>query len=155
MFIASSLPKIRQPYDFLSNIYGYELLGPKMGVLVAMTLPWLELFVGVCLVGGVLVGGALLISCGMGAMFTCVLASALVRSLEISCGCFSSAADKISYVTLIRAIVIMLLSAAAYAGTILPAPKQWLTLAHEAPRAGVRQTRRAGPLFEPEQVPGA
>jgi len=47
-------------------------------------------------------------------------------TLDISCGCFStSSAGKISYVTLIRAIVITLLSAAAYAGTILQQPKQW------------------------------
>lgn len=31
MFIASSLPKIRLPYAFLSDVYGYELVGPKMG----------------------------------------------------------------------------------------------------------------------------
>jgi putative oxidoreductase len=126
MFIMSSLPKIRQPYMFLGNVYGYELVGPKLGVLVAMVLPWVELFAGVCLVGGVFVGGALLISMGMGAMFTFVLASALWRHLDISCGCFSSsAAGKISYVTLIRAIVITVLSAAAYAGVILLQPRQW------------------------------
>ena len=126
MFIASSLPKIRLPYAFLSDVYSYELVGPKLGVLVAMTLPWFELFVGICLVGGIFVGGALLASIAMGAMFTVVLASALYRRLDISCGCFSSAGGKISYLTLIRALVITLFSAAAYAATILLAPKQWL-----------------------------
>lgn len=44
--------------------------------------------------------------------------------LDISCDCFSSsAAGKISYATLIRAIVIMVLSAAAYAAVILLQPK--------------------------------
>jgi uncharacterized membrane protein YphA (DoxX/SURF4 family) len=126
MFIMSSLPKIQQPYSFLGSIYGFELVGPKMGMLVAMVLPWVELLTGVCLVGGVFVGGALLASTGMGVLFTFVLASALYRHLEISCGCFSNAgAGKISYLTLIRAIVITLVSAAAYAETILLAPKQW------------------------------
>jgi uncharacterized membrane protein YphA (DoxX/SURF4 family) len=126
MFIMSSLPKIRQPYAFLGSVYGYEIIGPKLGVLVAMVLPWVELFAGICLVGGVFVGGALLVSMGMGAMFTFVLASALWRHLDISCGCFSSsAAGKISYATLIRAIVIMVVSAAAYISVILMQPKQW------------------------------
>lgn len=126
MFIASSMPKIRQPYAFLGSVYGYELVGPKLGVLVAMVLPWVELFAGVCLVGGVFVGGALLASMGMGAMFTFVLASALWRHLDISCGCFSSsAAGRISYLTLIRAIVIMVVSTAAYAGVILLQPRHW------------------------------
>lgn len=124
MFIMSSLPKIRQPYAFLGSVYGYEVVGPKLGVLVAMVLPWVELFAGVCLVGGVFVGGALLASMAMGAMFTFVLASALWRHLDISCGCFSSsAAGKISYATLIRAIVIMAASAAAYAAVILLQPR--------------------------------
>jgi uncharacterized membrane protein YphA (DoxX/SURF4 family) len=126
MFIMSSLPKIRQPYVFLGSVYGYEMVGPKLGVLVAMVLPWVELFAGICLVGGIFVGGALLASMGMGAMFTFVLASALWRHLDISCGCFSSsAAGKISYATLIRAIVITVLSVAAYAGVILLQPRQW------------------------------
>jgi hypothetical protein len=125
MFIASSVPKIRQPFVFLGSVYGYELVGPKLGVLVAMVLPWLELFTGVCLVGGVFVGGALLASTGMGVLFTCVLASALWRHLDISCGCFStSLAGKISYATLIRAGVITIGSAMAYAGTILLQPQQ-------------------------------
>jgi len=126
MFIMSSVPKIQQPYQSLGSIYGYELVGPKMGVLVAMVLPWVELFTGVCLVGGVFVGGALLASVGMGVLFIFVLTSALYRHLDISCGCFSNAgAGKISYLTLIRAIVITLVSAAAYAGIILLAPRQW------------------------------
>ena len=97
-----------------------------MGVLVAMVLPWAELFAGVCLVGGVFVGGALLASMGVGVLFMFVLGSALYRHLDISCGCFSNpGAGKISYLTLIRAVVITVVSAAAYGGTILLAPRQW------------------------------
>ena len=60
MFIYSSLPKIRQPYDFLANVYNFEMVGPRLGMLTAMTLPWAELLVGICLVGGIFVSGALL-----------------------------------------------------------------------------------------------
>lgn len=125
MFLWSALPKIRQPYDFLSSVYSFELVGPKLGLLVAMTLPWVELLVGICLIGGIFVGGALLVSAGMGAMFAFVLASALYRGLDISCGCFStSTGDKISYITLIRAVVILLASLGAYIAVIfLPGPQ--------------------------------
>jgi hypothetical protein len=125
MFIVSSVPKIRQPYMLLGSVYGYELVGPKIGVLVAMVLPWVELFAGICLIGSVFVGGALLASLGMGVLFTFVLSSALWRQLDISCGCFSSSAGKISYLTLIRAIVITLVSASAYVAAIFLQPKQW------------------------------
>jgi len=109
IFIASSLPKICQPYDFLAGVYSYELVGAKMGILVAMILPWLELFVGICLVGGVLVGGALLVSIALGAMFSFVLASVLYRGLAISCGCFRPTGEQvIGYFTLLRASAILL-----------------------------------------------
>jgi putative oxidoreductase len=114
LFLWSSVPKIRQPYDFLSSVYNYELAGPKLGMLVAITLPWVEL-----LVGGIFVGGALLVSIAMAAMFTFALAFALYHGLEISCGCFgASEAGPIDYSTLIRACVILLLSTLAYCALV-------------------------------------
>ena len=111
MFIWGSLPKIRQPYDFLSSVYSYELVSPRLGMFVAMTLPWLELLVGICLVGGVFIAGALLVSAAMAAMFTFVIASALYQGLEITCGCFGSSATEIIGVsTLIRAVAILFFS---------------------------------------------
>ena len=118
LFIYGSLPKIRQPYDFLANVYEYELVGPKLGMLVTMTLPWLELLVGICLVGGVFVSGALLVCIAMAAMFTFVISSALYRGLQIGCGCFGSQGDIISYFTLVRACAILLVSILAYLGSI-------------------------------------
>ena len=115
MFIWSSLPKMRQPYDFLSSVYSYELVGPKLGMFVAMTLPWLELLVGICLIGGIFISGALLASILMAAMFSYVLGSALHKGLGITCGCFGAGStDIVNYTTLIRAIVILLASLGAY-----------------------------------------
>ena len=82
LFLYGSLPKIRQPYDFLSSVYNYELVGPKLGMLAAMVLPWAELLVGICLIGGIFVSGALLVSIAMGAMFSFVIALALNRGLN-------------------------------------------------------------------------
>jgi Methylamine utilisation protein MauE len=61
VLLMSSLPKLCQPYDFLTAIYRYELVGPMLGVLVAAVLPWLELVVGICLIGGIFVSGSFLI----------------------------------------------------------------------------------------------
>jgi len=109
LFLASSLAKIRQPYDFLSNVYGYELAGPKLGMLAAMVLPWLELILGVCLIGGIFVGGALLFCFILTCFFTFVQASALHRGLSISCGCFNaSGSGLIDYTTLIRSLFLLL-----------------------------------------------
>jgi uncharacterized membrane protein YphA (DoxX/SURF4 family) len=119
MFIYSSLPKIRHPYDFLFSVYSYELAGPKLGMFVAMTLPWLEVLVGICLIGGVFVSGALLVSIGMAAMFTVVLSSAIYHNLNITCGCFgASSTEIVGYSTLIRACTILLFSIITYISSI-------------------------------------
>ena len=119
LFIYGSLPKIRQPYDFLSSVYSYELVGPKLGMFVAMTLPWLEILVGICLIGGVFISGAFLVSAGMATMFAFVIGSALYHGLEISCGCFgASSTEIVNYSTLIRACVILLFSVVGYIGAV-------------------------------------
>jgi uncharacterized membrane protein YphA (DoxX/SURF4 family) len=122
LFIYGSLPKIRQPYDFLSSVYEYELLGPKLGMLVAMVLPWLELMVGVCLVGGIFVSGGLLACVIMAAAFTFAIASALYRGLEISCGCFGATGDLITYWTLTRAVLVFLFSVMGYVAVVMLDP---------------------------------
>lgn len=123
LFIYGSLPKIRQPYDFLSSVYSYELVGPKLGMLVAMTLPYLELLVGICLVGGIFVGGALLVSAGMAALFTFILSSVLYRGLEISCGCFGpSDTGIITCFTVMRSSIILLFSIIAYISMFILKP---------------------------------
>ena len=124
LFLYSSLPKIRHPYDFLSDVYSYEIVGRQLGLLVAMVLPWAELLTGICLLGGIFVGGALLMSIGMAVMFTFVISWALYQGLNISCGCFGSGTEKITYLTLIRAIGILLASCLAYGITIWLGPSK-------------------------------
>jgi hypothetical protein len=60
----------------------------------------------------------------MSCMFTFVIASALYRHLNISCGCFGPAAEMISYATLIRAFLILLAATAAYTGFVLSTRKR-------------------------------
>lgn len=79
-----------------------------------MVLPWAELLVGICLLGSIFVGGALLVSAGMGAMFTVVLAWAIYHGLDITCGCFGAGSSRVGYGTLLRAIGITLISFLGY-----------------------------------------
>ena len=109
LFLWSSVSKIVRPYDFLSNVYEYELVTPKVGVAVAVMLPWLELAIGMCLVGGIFLVGAFLAGSFLGAVFVFVQASVLHRGLSINCGCFgSSDSSFVSYGTLARTCLIFL-----------------------------------------------
>ena len=115
LFILSSLHKIRQPYDFLSEVYNYELVGPKLGMLAAITLPGLELVLGICLIGGIFLGGALLTTSILMAIFVFAKASVLYRGLAISCGCFSSSSSEIiSYKSLLETCLLLVVCLLAY-----------------------------------------
>ena len=115
LLVWSSLPKIRFPYEFLSSVYEYELLGPKLGMLTAMILPWVELLLGLCLIAGVFVSGAMLTCAGIMTMFVYVVASALNRGLTITCGCFGAYSKEfITYWTLTRTLLLLALSIVGY-----------------------------------------
>lgn len=94
VFIAASLPKLSFPLEFLSGIYGYELLGPEAGVIVAMVLPWLELIVGAFLILDILALEALLLTIALLLLFIGVQGYALAAGLNIGCSCFGSAAGE-------------------------------------------------------------
>ena len=107
--ITASLPKIMQPYAFLSSVYSYEIVGEYQGLGVSILLPWLELIVGLCLVTKTCLPASLLLATLLGAIFVFVQASALYRGLSISCGCFAlTDASMIGYSTVIRSGVFLL-----------------------------------------------
>jgi len=120
VWIWSSLPKIRRPYDFLGQVYNYELLGAQAGVFMASVLPILELILGLCLIAGLFVGGALLVSGALLAMFLAAQGWVLWQGLAISCGCFGSAGEGfISYGTLLRTGLLLAVAVATYCLFIL------------------------------------
>jgi len=115
LFIWSGLLKIRQPYIFLSSIYDYGIVGPKVGILVAMVLPWLEVILGCCLAGGILVSGSFLTVIILFTIFTFNFATVLYQGLKISCGCFGSdSSDVITYLTLMRSCLMLAVCVIAY-----------------------------------------
>ncbi|HEY1683588.1 MAG TPA: MauE/DoxX family redox-associated membrane protein [Tepidisphaeraceae bacterium] len=103
VFLLSSIPKLREPQAFLDNVYGYQLVQPKMGILIASVLPWLELIIAINLLVGVFVGGSLVVAVVLGAIFTFANASAIIHGLSISCGCFgnSGSSSPINWTTLV------------------------------------------------------
>ena len=116
----TGLQKISQPHDFVSAVYDYGLVGPKAGILVAVVLPWLEVFVGISLIIGLFTGGALLTACVLGVLFTFVQASALWRGLSIDCGCsWGQGPSLIGYKTLFASLLFLLAASVAFAFNFL------------------------------------
>jgi uncharacterized membrane protein YphA (DoxX/SURF4 family) len=90
VFVLASLDKIQNPEDFAANIANYRLMPYQMINLVAITLPWLEVMTGSFLVTGIWVRANAWIASTMLAAFSIAILQALIRNLDISCGCFST-----------------------------------------------------------------
>ncbi len=88
-FIYASYHKIVSPADFAKIIYGYDLFPGVLINLIAIILPFVELFSGLALVLGIYPRSAALIVNGMLLGFIITLSINLIRGHEFDCGCFS------------------------------------------------------------------
>lgn len=116
VFLASSVPHLENPYLFLGSVYAYGLVGPRFGEVVAIILPYLQLVTAICLLGRILLGGALLTSCLLLSTFFLVQLSAFVRGLKISCGCFGPVhSNQVGVSSLFWLTILLIVSIARFA----------------------------------------
>jgi len=112
LFIYASLEKILQPEEFAKQVGYYKALPFGLENLLAILLPWTELIVGICLLAGLLVDGAALLSIIMNLVFILAISQAMLRGIDITCGCFKVSADseKLGLHTIIRDIIFLIMS---------------------------------------------
>ena len=109
VFIYASLEKIQNPGGFAQAIYNYRMVPESLINIMAIVLPWLELICGILIIVGVFVRGSALLIGAMLAVFIVALSSALLRGLDISCGCFTLEGGRgIAGKTLIEDILLMI-----------------------------------------------
>jgi putative oxidoreductase len=97
VFIYAAIHKIAHPADFAQDIYNYRMLPHTFINLMALTLPWLEIICGVLIVVGVFTRGSALLIGFMLFVFIIAISFALLRGLDISCGCFSSGGENVGH----------------------------------------------------------
>jgi uncharacterized membrane protein YphA (DoxX/SURF4 family) len=90
VFIVASLDKIEGPEAFADNIANYRIVPHSFIHIVAVTLPWLEIVVGSLLVLGIWIRAGAAITLGLLLAFVFAISQALLRDLDISCGCFDT-----------------------------------------------------------------
>jgi len=88
IFIYASLDKIQHPWSFYTAIDNYRLMPSLVNQYAAVFLPWLELICGSALILGIYVKSASKIIAGMLFLFILAILSALIRGLDINCGCY-------------------------------------------------------------------
>lgn len=90
VFLYASADKLFFPADFARAVYNYQILPDSLINLTALILPWLEFLLGLCLITGVWLPGALLWSNSLLWAFFLALLFNHYRGLDVDCGCFSS-----------------------------------------------------------------
>ena len=111
IFIFASLEKITNPAKFAENILNYKLLPDIFINLLAITLPWIELICGLLLLFGIRSRESSIIIFTMLMIFTIGVFIAVLRGLNIDCGCFGTLmAEKIGLQKIIENIVLLIFS---------------------------------------------
>ncbi|MFO8010262.1 MAG: MauE/DoxX family redox-associated membrane protein [Dehalococcoidia bacterium] len=87
-FLFSAVSKLPHHTEFEGIVKDYELLPDALATAYANALPWVELFVGVYLVLGILVRPAAVVTLLMGVSFMIANISAMLRGDEHCGNCF-------------------------------------------------------------------
>ena len=102
IFVYAAWIKLREPWAlFALSIDAYHLLPEWAVTLVAHTLPWLELMVGLLLLSGRWRRTSTVATSSLLALFFALMVRAYMRGEAIDCGCFGPG-EAISPLTLLR-----------------------------------------------------
>jgi len=91
VFLAAALAKIGDLATFAAQIHNFRLVPVWSENLVAMTLPWVELIAGLSLVLAIRPRDGGWVVTVLMAVFLIAVGQAVVRDLDIECGCFGTA----------------------------------------------------------------
>lgn len=111
VFLYAGVMKAWNPMVFLDDVRSFALLPDPYAGLLAMYLPWLEIFSGLAVITGGMRKGGLLVLNGSLLIFLAAISIAWVRGTDIRCGCFGGNGEAESnYVELIlRDLVLLVL----------------------------------------------
>lgn len=91
LFVWAALTKLGDLHAFAEEVANYQLLPAKLVPVVAATLPGVELLAGVMLTVGLFSRAAAGVIAGLLVVFMVGLSQALVRGIDLTCGCFGGA----------------------------------------------------------------
>jgi uncharacterized membrane protein YphA (DoxX/SURF4 family) len=98
---------------FLKDVGNFKIVEAPLDMLVAYSLPWLELIAGICLMIDVLRRGAVVCAIGMTLVFIAAIGSGWWRGLDLHCGCFGNSTEAVNYPVKMALLVLQLLACLA------------------------------------------
>ncbi len=111
VFFFAALPKLLDPVAFARDIDNYRLVPDTLIGPLALTLPVAEILIGLSLVSGVFARGAAVVAGLMLAGFAAGMVQAILRGIDLDCGCFGRLAEaQVGWLTVTRNVVLLALS---------------------------------------------
>ena len=102
VFVYAAWTKLRQPWElFAMSIDAYKVLPDWAVLVVARTLPWAEMLIGLALMAGRWLRISSAAASLLLLMFFVLMVRAYIKGMQIDCGCFGPG-DAISVLTLAR-----------------------------------------------------
>lgn len=89
IFVYASIDKISNPGEFAKAVKNYDMLPLNLVNFMAIVIPMVELVAGLMLIFGIYVKGSAASISILLIVFLIALTQALIRGLDINCGCFS------------------------------------------------------------------
>ena len=130
VFIYAAYSKLRLPWGFFAlSINSYRLLPESAVILLARTLPWLELALGVLLLVGYRLRYVAAAASSLLMLFFAVMLRSYFQGLAIDCGCFGLG-ETLSARTLARDMLLLVVSISVTIAAFLASP----------PRASAQQS---------------
>jgi uncharacterized membrane protein YphA (DoxX/SURF4 family) len=116
VFIYAGALKATTIVAFAGNIAAYQLLPYTANYVVAAVLPWLEIICGLLLIVGIRIRAASALIILLNAVFIVALSAALIRGLDIDCGCFKQggAGKTTAWQALLRDLVLLAMAITVY-----------------------------------------
>lgn len=114
LFIWAGILKIIDPLEFARNISNYRVLSPRLSLLVAIILPWIELLSGVFIIVGVMRRASALLISLLLVGFIALIGVTMLRGIDVDCGCFGSFSRKADFLLMAQDLGMLLLSGTVY-----------------------------------------
>ena len=97
IFIWASYDKIIDPGKFAREISNYRIIPFGLENIIAITLPWIELFIGFGLIAGLYINANSFIAGVLLLLFNILVFQAMVRGFNIECGCGLKEGQMVGY----------------------------------------------------------
>jgi uncharacterized membrane protein YphA (DoxX/SURF4 family) len=111
ILLAAGVSKLGKRREFIEVVRDYKVLPESLAGVFGRLLPFVEVFVAACLLGGVLMPWSALAAAGLFLSFGVAIAINLLRGRrDISCGCFGQHDHQLTWPLFMRAIFLACLS---------------------------------------------